>query len=222
MRTSRTSLAVAALSAGVFSGCTGDLPTQAGAHDPPEAPPVSLEIVSVNELGAVMRVQEQGADPVFLTLRDPGAPAGQAESISGPTIGDESGPQAALLPALILALKVWSVVETIRVCAPPIYQDLRRTNSISQRTATDCATQAAINVSSGILAKIASPVIKVTVLRNSIKSMVGNVVTHRQLQKLINKQNKANINALIQEMTKIFYAELMSGYAKVFNSNGIR
>lgn len=228
MRTSRSTLAVVALAATAFSaGCTRDLPTQSGVPDQPEAviQTVSLEIVSYDEFGAVMRVDEPGRESVFLTIRSPdtaGEEPSGLENANSVMIGDGSAPREWLLPAVILALKVYSVVETIRVCAIPVYQDIRRSNSVSQTTVTECATQAAINVSGGILARIASPVIKVTALRSSIKSMVGNVITHRQLQRVINKQSKASITELVRQMTAIFYSELMSGYTKVFNANGIK
>jgi len=215
-------LALMVLPVLTLAGCATDL---AGpGSEPADLQPPSLEIVSADDGGVVMSVSaSHGASPVYFQFATTG---GVVESVVPPALPDATSVNQDrprfIVAALLLAVRVWAAVETIRVCALPVYQELRRSGSISQRTTEACITEAAVDVTGGILAKLAIPTVKITPLRNSIKSMLGNVITNRQLQKVINKKTKSDIVELVREMTKLLYDVLVKGYQKAMSDNGIK
>jgi hypothetical protein len=190
------------------AGCRGDLPSEL------EVPDVSVEVLRADEFGAELNVTEAGMLPQtvsFEGLLDEGF------------VADSTGESnIAFVPALVLALRVWSAVQTVAICAPPLYADIRRTNNISQHTINVCLDEVAFSVSGGVLARAGNKAIKVTDLRRSIRSMLGGIVTHRRLQALINKRTKGSISQLIVEMRSIFWEEFLRGFTDVYKRHNVR
>lgn len=213
-------LAVAGLFAVTLTAasCTGDIPTR---PEPEPEAPVAIELVSFDESRAVMRASEGDAEAVLMEFRFADQSVRELDGASSQK--DELAPsQNIVVAAFLLGLAIYSAVETIRVCAVPLYQDYRYNRKISAKTTQSCIEEAASYVAGGVAGKVASKALKVTALRNSIKSMLGSVITHRQLQNVINKKTKPQIVDLISELTQLFYNGLVNGYKRVLQEQGVR
>jgi len=157
---------------------------------------------------AVLRVA--GAHRDSLILESLHVPVGDTLPSSDPSIG--YNPAAIALGALT----VWSAYQVITVCVPPFVDDLVRTRTINWWTKDACFEQVAISASSRAVSLKVIPPVKVTALRSSIKSMLGDVFSHSKLQRVINRQTKPTITSLARGIFEEFYGALYYGFKWVF------
>lgn len=125
---------------------------------------------------------------------------------------------AVALEAALVAWDIYTVYDLVRVCAPPLYDDLKRWNGITFSSYDNCLWQVALDASGEAIAKKLVPAVKVTTLRTAIKSKLGSLVTYSQLTQVFNKSTKQGLAQLSQQMLSLVYDRVMNGMRAVITS----
>lgn len=162
---------------------------------------------------AVFRVAANARDPMLLeSLHIPEDPSHSTSQTAA------EGPRGnVILAAAVAVLTVYAAYETIRICVPPFVDDWVLRHSINLRTKEACFEQVAVSVASRGVATKVIPAVKVTAVRTSIKQMLGDLFTNRQLQSIFNKQTKPTVTKLAQMLYEEMFQKLVNGFKNVFN-----
>jgi hypothetical protein len=198
---------------------------------------LNIEIIEINEQHAIVQISGIDLAPLMVEFRyiTISRPFEQTQILVNDqevsltsliALEDRLSPQEQLQahPQGVgtIILLAWSAIEFLRNCAIPVYNDWTNKGTITENTAIACAIEAASALVSKLVAKGAVSAIKVTALREAIKSSIlGKVITWRQLQQLINKGTKREIAAIIGELASMFFKGTVNVLRKVFDEFGI-
>ena len=149
-----------------------------------------------------------GAEPVFLLDGQVTELVGSPDERWKPTI------LPAVLAAAAVAIRAYTVVEVIRVCAPPLYSAIRA-NSLTSQTWDNCAWTAASNVAGSAVAKYVAR-IGVTRLRSDIYSALKGAVSWSDLRGVLNKKTFKSSNEIVSELTSRFFEPIYRAIYTVF------
>lgn len=216
------------------TGCARDAITDSApaadlsqeAYSPQPIAPEAIEVVSIDEARAVLRVHNPDGQPLRVELyRLPGTTFIDQTSIvvDGQTVTSD-GLSAIVIPPLVGAILLGlSAIQFIYGCALPVYEEARRSgNPLKQEVVAACAQWGVEHLFTKGLGKFLKPSVKVTALRNDIyNSMIGKVITRQQLQRQINKKTKADIAELFAALTVEFFGGVVSALQGVYSKHGI-